>query len=68
MEQSEKIPEGDALQNHFSMLVAFTAMERDLLIRQKSNNPSVKKRLKKVDFMLDEYAIKILERQSPYEC
>jgi len=68
MENLEKLPEGDAVQNHLSMLVAFTAMERDLLIKQDSNSPRIKRRLKYIDFMIDEYAIKVLERQTPYEC
>jgi len=63
-----KLPESDAVQNHFSMLVAFTAMERDILVKQDSNNPRIKRRLKYVDFMLDEYAIRILEREPVYDC
>jgi hypothetical protein len=68
MELTKKLPEGDAVQAHFSMVVAFTAMERDYLVKQDKRNPEVKKRLKDVDFMIDEFAIRALERQSPYEC
>ena len=68
MESLKRLPESDAVQAHFSMVIAFTAMERDLLIKQRSKNPEVKRRLKDVDFMIDELAIRVLERQSPYEC
>jgi len=68
MENLDKLPESDAVQAHFSMVIAFTAIERDLLIKQKSRTPEIEKRLKDVDFMIDELSIRILERQSPYEC
>jgi len=68
MNTLDHFPENDFVQSHFSMLVAFTALERDMLITQNTGNPQVKKRLKHVDFMLDEYAIRILERQPVFEC
>jgi hypothetical protein len=68
MEMRNQIQESDAVQAQFSMALAFTAMERDLLLKQRVQNAEVKKRLKDIEFMMDELAIYILERQSPYEC
>jgi len=68
MMQLAKLPESDAVQNHCSMVIAFNVIERDKLIKQDVNNPEVKRRLKDVDFIIDELAIRVLERQSPYEC
>jgi len=68
MKNLEQLPESDAVQNHFSMLIAFTALERDVLISQKSHTPCVQQRLKHIDFMIDEYAIRVLERELVYEC
>jgi len=70
MELLERIPVSDAVQAHFSMVIAFIVIEKDILTQLNAlrPHPVTTQRLKDVDFMIDELAIRVLERETPYEC
>lgn len=63
-----EIPDRDHVQEHINITIAFCARERDSLVLKNSFSPEVQERLQALDFMIDELAIKALERGSIYTC
>lgn len=65
---SLQLPDRDYVQEHINISIAFYAIERDSLVVNQRESKETKKRLKALNFMIDELAIRTLERGSEYSC